>query len=125
MSIAFLRFTPLRAVLLACASPFPQTDPAQPLAGTDADRTLALRRYALLTEHTSFIAVDELIVDRGGAGATVDRPQPLPKGVGQAALGAVQQLPEPEFAALTALVRALACWMRCRCAGAAKEAHHE
>jgi len=105
MSIASPRFAPLRA-------------------GTDPDRTPALVHRALLAERMPFVAVDEVTVNCGGAGATVDRPQPLPEGVEPGALG-VPGTPEPEFAALTALVAALARWTRQKRVGAAPEAGNE
>lgn len=71
-------------------------------------------KYSLLTDYTSFIAVDKLIVNRGGTGAAVDQPQPLPEGVEETALAAVPSTPEPEFAALAALAGALTWWMRRR-----------
>lgn len=57
--------------------------------------------YGLLTEFTSFIAVDEVIRNAGGDGKTVAQPLPLPKGVGEAATQAlVSSAPEPEVWAL-------------------------
>lgn len=89
----------------------------QKLGADDATKReiLALGlKYSLLTDYTSFIAVDKVIVNRGGAGAAVDQPQPLPEGVEETALAAVPSTPEPEFAALAALAGALTWWMRRR-----------
>ncbi|MFZ5538256.1 MAG: VIT and vWA domain-containing protein [Pseudomonadota bacterium] len=82
-------------------------------------------KYSLLTDYTSFIAVDKAIVNRGGAATAVDQPQPLPEGVEETALAAVPSTPEPEFAALAALAGALAWWMRRRRTAVAKEAGRE
>ncbi|GAB4479268.1 MAG: VIT domain-containing protein [Burkholderiaceae bacterium] len=78
----------------------------QQLGADDATKheILALGlKYSLLTDYTSFIAVDKVIVHRSGAGAAVEQPQPLPEGVEETALAAVPSTPEPEFAALAAL----------------------
>lgn len=82
-------------------------------------------KYSLLTDYTSFIAVDKVIVNPGGASTAVDQPQPLPEGVEETALAAVPSTPEPEFAALAALAGALTWWMRRRRTAAAKEAGRE
>jgi Ca-activated chloride channel family protein len=44
-------------------------------------------RYSLLTQHTSFIAVLELVRNPGGQSAGVDQPLPLPVGVSDLAVG--------------------------------------
>jgi Ca-activated chloride channel family protein len=67
--------------------------------------TLGLR-YSLLTQYTSFIAVDE-VVRTSEVAEKVNQPLPLPKGVSNAAVGAaVPSTPEPAawLAALVALV---------------------
>ena len=58
--------------------------------------------YSLLTQHTSFIAVDKVVRNPGGQGATANQPSPLPEGVGNQAVGeasalgaAVGSTPEP------------------------------
>jgi Ca-activated chloride channel family protein len=57
-------------------------------------------RYSLLTQYTSFIAVDE-VVRTGASAETVDQPLPLPQGVSQHAVGGpvvgatVPSTPEP------------------------------
>jgi Ca-activated chloride channel family protein len=38
-------------------------------------------RYSLMTEHTSFVAVDSLVRNTDGAPVTVEQPLPLPEGV--------------------------------------------
>ncbi|MDR0717329.1 MAG: VWA domain-containing protein [Azoarcus sp.] len=55
--------------------------------------------YSLLTQYTSFVAVDEQIRNpRPGAAATVNQPQPLPQGVSNLAVGGayVPGSPEPQ-----------------------------
>ncbi|MCK6547408.1 AgmX/PglI C-terminal domain-containing protein [Myxococcota bacterium] len=44
-------------------------------------------KYSLLTAHTSFVAVDSLVRNHGGAPVTVEQPLPLPAGVPNAAVG--------------------------------------
>ncbi len=46
-------------------------------------------RYDLLTRFTSFVAVDKRVVNRHGKVVTVKQPLPLPKGVGDGAVGGV------------------------------------
>ncbi len=43
--------------------------------------------HGLLTPYTSFVAVDSEVVNRGGAGGTVQQPLPLPEGVSDLAVG--------------------------------------
>ena len=70
--------------------------------------------YALLTAHTSFVAVDEIVRNAGGEGKEVRQPTPLPKGVSELAVGGgVQQAPEPEFW-LLALAALLTIWFLTR-----------
>ncbi len=71
-------------------------------------------RYGLLTDYTSFIAIDKIVRNTDGAAAAVDHPQPLPEGVEESALAVVPSTPEPEFAALAVLTGALAWWLRRR-----------
>lgn len=54
-------------------------------------------QYSLLTQYTSFIAVDQVVRNPDPAQpATVDQPSPLPEGVGSLAVGAeVPSTPEP------------------------------
>ncbi|MDR1062507.1 MAG: hypothetical protein LBL48_00975, partial [Azoarcus sp.] len=56
--------------------------------------------YSLLTQYTSFVAVDERVRNpRPGDGTTVKQPQPLPQGVGNLAVGGayVPGAPEPKM----------------------------
>jgi len=54
--------------------------------------------YSLLTQYTSFIAVDRIVRNTQAATTpTVDQPSPLPEGVSNAAIGAeVPSTPEPD-----------------------------
>ena len=59
--------------------------------------------YNLLTQYTSFIAIEQLIRNAGGEGRDVDQPLPLPVGVSDLAVGqAVTGGAEPELAYLAA-----------------------
>lgn len=69
--------------------------------------------YGLLTDYTSFIAVDKVVRNPGGRGVDVDHPQPLPAGVEETALAAVPSTPEPAFYAL-ALLAGFALWWAAR-----------
>lgn len=62
-------------------------------------------RYGLLTQYTSFIAVDRLVRNFVPAdAASVDQPSPLPQGVSELAVGAaVPSTPEPGVWALLAV----------------------
>lgn len=54
-------------------------------------------KYSLLTQYTSFIAVDKVVRNTTGDVNGVNQPLPLPQGVGENALGAeVPSTPEPE-----------------------------
>ncbi|MDL2275231.1 VWA domain-containing protein [Desulfosarcina sp. OttesenSCG-928-G10] len=53
--------------------------------------------YNLLTAHTSFVAVDEMVRNPGGDGKEVKQPLPLPTGVSERAVGSTRSVPEPEF----------------------------
>jgi len=82
--------------------------------------------YHLLTNETSFIAVDETPVNPGGEAVTVKQPLPLPHGVSEFAIAAgsafspIPSTPEPETWALLGvlaaigLVRAFRVWLRGR-----------
>jgi Ca-activated chloride channel family protein len=53
-------------------------------------------RYNLLTRHTSFVAVDELVRNPSGRAQRVGQPLPLPQGVSELAVGAkAPGTPEP------------------------------
>jgi Ca-activated chloride channel family protein len=71
-------------------------------------------KYNLLTDYTSFIAVDKVIRNTEGSD-TVDQPLPMPEGVSDLALGSeVPSTPEPEFYALIAMAGGMAAWLRRR-----------
>lgn len=67
--------------------------------GSQRREILALGlKYHLLTAYTSFIAVDHVVRNPGGNGASVDQPLPLPQGVSNLAVGQpVPSTPEPGF----------------------------
>lgn len=70
------------------------------LEGGDGQKTAITElglRYGLLTQYTSFIAVDQLVRNANPALApSVDQPSPLPEGVSDLAIGAeVPSTPEP------------------------------
>ncbi|MDL2210087.1 VIT and VWA domain-containing protein [Desulfovibrio sp. OttesenSCG-928-O18] len=60
-------------------------------------------KYNLLTAHTSFVAVDNIVRNPGGDGKHTAQPLPLPMGVSERAVG----VPEPEFWLLLVLSLAL------------------
>ena len=63
-------------------------------------------RYALLTQYTSFVAVDETVVNPGANAADVKQPLPLPQGVSELALAlpVPVSVPEPELGWLILLL---------------------
>ena len=65
-------------------------------AAKDAITDLGLK-YSLLTQYTSFLAVDQVVRNKAPADSTsVNQPSPLPQGVENSALGAeVPSTPEP------------------------------
>ena len=86
----------------------------QRLQADDPTRAEILRlglAYGLLTDFTSFIAVDKVVRNPGGHGANVDHPQPLPAGVEETALAAVPSTPEPQFYALVTLALFAVWWV--------------
>jgi Ca-activated chloride channel family protein len=89
-----------------------------PDSATQKEITELGLKYRLLTDYTSFIAVDRIVRNPGGSQAGVDQPQPLPAGVSELALGEVPSTPEPEFVSMTLLAGGLAWWLRRRRAGA-------
>jgi Ca-activated chloride channel family protein len=64
-------------------------------------------QYNLLTQYTSFVAVDDVVRNTSGQSNTVKQPVPLPEGVSNAAVagfGEIGTSPEPETWALLILV---------------------
>ena len=88
-----------------------------PDSATQREITELGLKYHLLTDFTSFIAVDKVVRNPGGEQAGVDQPQPLPAGVSELALGEVPSTPEPEFVSMTLLAGGLAWWLRRRRTG--------
>ena len=71
-------------------------------------------RYGLLTDYTSFVAVDQVVRNPTGEQRSVDQPQPLPEGVSELAVGAVPSTPEPEFVSMAVATGGLMWWLRRR-----------
>ncbi|VTU14807.1 marine proteobacterial sortase target protein [Variovorax sp. PBL-H6] len=79
-------------------------------------------RYGLLTQYTSFIAVDKVVRNPAPqAGTSVDPPQPLPRGVSEQAVGEGQTLgaevpstPEPETLGAIAVLLSMLAMLRRR-----------
>lgn len=71
-------------------------------------------KYNLLTDYTSFIAIDKVVRNLQGPAQGVDQPSSLPDGVSELAVAQAPATPEPEFALLTALAGAMAWWARRR-----------
>ena len=71
-------------------------------------------QYGLLTDYTSFIAVDQVVRNPTGVQRSVDQPQPLPEGVSELAVGEVPSTPEPEFLSMAAAAGGLMWWLRRR-----------
>lgn len=72
-------------------------------------------KYSLLTQYTSFVAVDRLVRNAGGFNATAHQPSPLPQGVTDLAVGGdilgadVSSTPEPAtWAAMLVVLAVLA-----------------
>jgi len=59
-------------------------------------------RYSLLTQYTSFVAVDETVVNPDADATDVKQPLPLPQGVSELALA--RPVPEPELGWLMLLL---------------------
>jgi Ca-activated chloride channel family protein len=67
-------------------------------------------KYSLLTQYTSFLAVDQ-VVRSSGTPVPVTQPLPLPEGVGNAAIGtAVPGTPEPGVWAALAMAGLFTAW---------------
>lgn len=77
-------------------------------------------RYSLLTQYTSFIAVDEVVRNAAPQNNVgVDQPSPLPKGVSEMAVGQslgaeVPSTPEPEVFGAVAVVLSMLAMLRRR-----------
>jgi Ca-activated chloride channel family protein len=73
-------------------------------------------KYSLLTQYTSFIAVDKVVRNLAPQdGAQVNQPLPLPQGVSELALGAeVPSTPEPESLGAIAVVLSMLAMLRRR-----------
>ena len=82
-------------------------------AAVSAITALGLR-YGLLTDYTSFIAVDQVVRNPNGEQRSVDQPQPLPEGVSELAISAVPSTPEPEFVSMAVATAGLLGWLRRR-----------
>jgi Ca-activated chloride channel family protein len=65
--------------------------------------------YSLLTQYTSFVAVDETVRNTTGDAADVKQPLPLPQGVGNLAVGA-HAMPEPETVWMVVMMLCLLAW---------------
>ena len=85
-----------------------------PDSATQKEITELGLKYRLLTDYTSFIAVDKIVRNPTGAQTSVDQPQPLPEGVSELAVGEVPSTPEPEFLSLMLVGSGLAWWLRRR-----------
>jgi Ca-activated chloride channel family protein len=88
--------------------------------GADPERVEEITRlglqYHLLTNYTSFIAVDHVPRNpRPEDANTVRQPLPMPEGVSDHAVGgALSTTPEPELIALLGIAGAVAAWARRR-----------
>ena len=71
--------------------------------------------YNLLTVHTSFVAVHEVVRNAGGDGQQVKQPLPLPHKVSELAVGGgMSSVPEPEFYLMAAIIGVLLLWSATR-----------
>jgi Ca-activated chloride channel family protein len=86
----------------------------------DPDRVKEITRlgldYHLLTNYTSFLAVDQVVRNADPSNSqTVKQPLPMPQGVSDLAIGEfVPTSPEPELIALVGIAGAMAAWARRR-----------
>lgn len=86
------------------------------LEGRDPARVSAITRlgleHGLLTRHTSFVAVDEMVRTDGAQPVAVKQPVPLPAGVSSAAVGGqeIATTPEPATIGLLTVTLALLAW---------------
>jgi Ca-activated chloride channel family protein len=91
----------------------------------DAITNLGLQ-YSLLTQYTSFLAVDQVVRNKAAADSpSVNQPSPLPQGVENTALGAeVPSTPEPATWAAIGVTLSLLAMLAHRRRRAALRAHH-
>lgn len=94
-------------------------------AAKDAITDLGLK-YSLLTQYTSFLAVDQVVRNKAPADApSVNQPSPLPQGVENSALGAeVPSTPEPATWGAMLLTLSVLAMLAHRRHRAARRAHH-
>ncbi len=73
--------------------------------------------YNLLTAHTSFIVVHEVVRNPSGVGKDVTQPLPLPEGVSSLAVGGCARVPEPElslmFLVIAVFIASVSLYRRC------------
>jgi Ca-activated chloride channel family protein len=83
-------------------------------------------QYSLLTQYTSFLAVDQVVRNKAPADSTsVNQPLPLPEGVENSALGAeVPSTPEPATWGAIAVTLSVLAMLALRRRRAAARAHH-
>jgi Ca-activated chloride channel homolog len=87
--------------------------------GGDSQRSAITQlglRYGLLTQYTSFLAVDQVVRNTQAAAApSVDQPSPLPQGVSNLAVGAeVPATPEPATWGAVLVVLSMLAMLACR-----------
>ncbi|MBF8270717.1 MAG: PEP motif-containing protein, putative exosortase substrate, partial [Gammaproteobacteria bacterium] len=61
-------------------------------------------QYSLLTRYTSFVAVDEIIRNKGAAARNVKQPLPMPANVSNLAIGERRNVPEPSLTFMMGLL---------------------
>lgn len=76
-------------------------------------------QYSLLTQYTSFVAVDEMIRHAGSPASDVKQPLPLPQGVSNLAVGS-HAMPEPEQCYMIVFMLLFIIWKTVR----QQEEHH-
>jgi Ca-activated chloride channel homolog len=83
-------------------------------------------QYSLLTQYTSFLAVDQVVRNKAPADSTsVNQPSPLPQGVENTALGAeVPSTPEPATWGAMLVTLSVLAMLAHRRRRAARRAHH-
>jgi Ca-activated chloride channel homolog len=98
---------------IATLSDYSKVEPGE---GLVAEVTQLGLKYNLLTQYTSFIAVDKVIRNTNPDGtATVDQPSPLPEGVSDLAVGGeIPSTPEPQTWALLIVAMMVLLWLKRR-----------